>query len=233
MDLPPAIERKVVRNADITLAVKDVLKAVDQVTQLAQRLGGWVVSSSVTGQQEEQPRATVTLRVPEKRFYEALSELRHLGDWVVSEAISSQDVTEEYIDLEARLRNLEETEKQLRRLLEKADTVKDVLEVYRELSNTRGEIERIRGRMQYLEGVSAESRIIVRLEPAVTTAPLVRPGWSPGETFKSAARGLASGGQAVVDFGIRLLVFTPFWLPPVGLLLGGAWWWRGRRGHRP
>jgi hypothetical protein len=117
--------------------------------------------------------------------------------------------------------------------MERAESVKDVLEVHRELSNIRGEIERIRGRMQYLEGVSAESRITVRLEPAVTTAPLARPGWNPGETFKSAVRGLASGGQDVVDFGIRLLVFSPFWLPPVVLLLGGAWWWGRRRGHRP
>jgi hypothetical protein len=113
MGLPPSVERMVVRNADITLAVRDVLKAVDQVTQLAQRLGGWVVSSSITGQQGEQPRATVTLRVPEGRFDEALSELRRLAEWVVSEATSSQDVTEEYIDLEARLRNLEEAERQL------------------------------------------------------------------------------------------------------------------------
>jgi PKD repeat protein len=99
-----------------------------------------------------------------------MKALRKLAVEVSSESTSSKDVTEEYVDLSTKLRNLEATEEQLLKIMEKAETVEDILNVQRELSKTRGEIEQTKGRMQYLERTSATSLIEVNLEQSTLEA---------------------------------------------------------------
>jgi len=163
----PSIEeaRMIVRTGDILLVVADVVDARDEIAQLAVRLGGYVVSSWISGEEEEM-RGGISIRVPDDKFEPALAELRNLAVRVTSESTGSQDVTEEYIDLQSRLKNAEATEAQYLALLEKAEEVEDILRIYDSLSRVRNEIEQIKGRMQYLERTSSMSLISVRLEPA-------------------------------------------------------------------
>lgn len=159
------IDRMIVRTANVQLVVNNVPVALDQIAELAQGFGGYVVSSNRFGE-EENLTGNIVFRVPAESFDNAMRALRGLAVEVKSESTSSQDVTEEYSDLAAKLRNLEATEEQLLRLLEKAEKVEEILSVQRELSRVRGEIEQIKGRMQFLERTSETSLIQVYLEQA-------------------------------------------------------------------
>ena len=157
--------RMIVRTADMTMVVNDVATTLDQIAGLAEDIGGYVVSSQ-RWQDDERLAGTISIRVPADDFGDVMGALRSLAVDVTHENTSSQDVTEEYVDLTAELTNLEATEEQYIRLLDQAETVEDVLAVQKELSRTRGEIERTKGRMQYLERTSATSLINVRLSEA-------------------------------------------------------------------
>jgi len=160
-----ATERMIVRNANATLAVEDVPAAIDQISAMADGFGGFVVSSR-TWQEQESLVGSIAIRVPVEHFDNVMKALRELAVDVIAEITSSKDVTEEYVDLSARLQNLEATEAQLLSIMERAEEVEDVLAVQRELSRTRGEIEQIKARLQYLERTSATSLISVDLEEA-------------------------------------------------------------------
>jgi len=160
-----ATERMIVRTGNMRLVVNDVPIAIDRITELAEDFDGYVVSSR-RWQEDERLAGTIAIRVPAEHFDDVMRTLRGLAVDVIAEDTSSKDVTEEYVDLSAKLGNLEATEEQLLRLMEKAETVEDILAVQRELSKTRGEIEQTKGRMQYLERTSATSLIEVHLEQA-------------------------------------------------------------------
>jgi hypothetical protein len=217
-------ERMIVRTGEMSLIVEDVAQSVDEIAQLAASYGGYVVSSNIYGEEEDM-RGQISIRVPDEKFDQALAELRELAVRVESESTSSEDVTEEYIDLEARLKNAEATEQQYLTLLEKAKDVEDILRIYDSLSRVRQEIEQIKGRMQYLERTSSMSLIWVRLEPEATAKPLVRAGWSALEALKSAVRGIVTFGQVLGTIVIWLIIFIPVW----GTILGIILWRRHRR----
>jgi len=158
-------ERMIVRTGNMQLVVEDVLDAIDRITRLAENLEGYVVSSR-SWREGERLRGIITIRVPAGRFAEAMRSLSDMAVEVTSQSTSSKDVTEEYVDLSAKLKNLEATEQQLLRIMEKAEKVEDILAVQKELSRTREEIERTKGRMQYLERTSETSLIEVQLEQA-------------------------------------------------------------------
>lgn len=156
-------ERMVIRSAYLALVVDDVGASMVQITSLAGAYGGYVVNSDI---REDKNRlyASISFRVDSTRFNEALQALRSLAVDIRSESTSGEDVTEEYVDLEAKLLTLEASEAQLLELMKQAGTVEEILEVQRELTRTRGEIEQIKGRMQYLEQSAALAYISVSLE---------------------------------------------------------------------
>jgi len=157
--------RMIVRTADMSLVVNDVAVALDQIAELAEGFGGYVVSST-KWKENSRLVGIISIRVPAEGFGDAMDTLRGMAVDVTHEETSAQDVTEEYVDLSAKLKNLEATEEQLLRLMEKAEKVEDILNIQRELSDTRGEIEQTKGRMQYLERTSATSLIRVQLNEA-------------------------------------------------------------------
>lgn len=216
-------ERMIVRTGDISVVVKDVVVARDKIAQLAVKVDGYVVSSWVSGE-EVGMRGSISIRVPDEKFEAALGEIRNLAVRVDSESTNSQDVTEQYIDLEARLKNAEATEKQYLALLNKAQTVEEMLKIYDSLSRVRREIEQIKGQMTYLERTSAMSLITAQLRPEATAKPLVPVAWSALEVFKSAIRGIVTFGQWIATFLIWLLLFLPLWGSILGVVL-----WRLRR----
>jgi len=217
-----AEERMIVRTGDMSLVVDDVVDARDEIAQLAVRFDGYVVSSRISGEEQDM-RGWISIRVPDDKFEQALSELRNLAVRVTSESTDSRDVTEEYVDLRSRLNNAEATESQYLALLEEAK-VEDAIRIYELLHQVRREIEQIKGRMQYLERTSSMSLISVRLEPEVTAKPLVRAGWSALEALKSAVRGIVIFGQWLGTIALWVLIFIPIWGTILGIIL-----WRRRR----
>ena len=208
----------IVRTGNMSLVVEDVVDARDEIAQLAVSFNGYVVSSQVSGEEQDM-RGWISIRVPDDKFGQALTELRELAVRVTSESTDSRDVTEEYVDLQSRLKNAEATENQYLALLEKATDVDDILRIYDSLSRVRGEIEQIKGRIQYLERTSSMSLISVNLEPVTTTKPLVRAGWSALEVLKSAVRGIVIFGQWLGTIALWIIILIPIWGTTLGIIL--------------
>jgi len=231
-------ERMIVRRADLSLVVSDAEAAASQIKAIATGLGGYVVSTQLW-RQEEQLRGSITVRVPAESLDSALDSFKRLAIRVERESGSSQDVTEEYTDLDAQLRNLEATEQELRELLstvrQKTGKAEDILAVHRELTGVRSQVEQLKGRMQYLERTAAMSAVSIELIPDVLARPIASAGWRPSETASAAVR-------ALVDT-LRLLAGAVTWVAlyvlPIAALLAipviVLWllWRRRRSGGLP
>ena len=203
-----AAERKIIRTGHITLEVEDVDGTTGQIAQVADELGGYVVSSNKR-EGRTKTYGSVTIRVPADRFGEAFDRFRQLAVKVPFESTESRDVTEEYVDLQARLHNLEATETQYLVLMEKAETVEEMLKVQQALSNVRGQIEQIEGRIKYLERTSDMALIEVSLEETEKLAER----WSGFDAFRSAVRGLTTFWRGIATRLIWIGVFCWIWIP--------------------
>jgi hypothetical protein len=218
------LDRMVIKTADISLQVESVREAETAVRAKVQELGGYVVRAENSGSDDELT-ARITFRVPAQRFDEALAGVQGLARKVLSRTVSGDDVTEEFVDLQSRLRNLEATRDRLLTFLEKAATVEEALKVNESLSQVQGEVEQVRGRMEYLKQSAALSTVTVALLPVPAIAPIVEEGgWQPLAVARGALRELVELGQGLVNVAIVLLVWTPVWLPFVALV-----WWLRRR----
>jgi hypothetical protein len=211
-------DRKIVKEGSITLEVGNITETIDEVAEMADELNGYVVSS-YKYEYERGVSGHIVIRVPFEKFEEAFTRLRQLAIDVPYETTTAEDVTEEYVDLEAQLRNLQATETQYLTLMEQAENVEEMLKVQKELSNVRGEIEQIEGRMKYLEQTSETSLIEVDLEE---TQGLAEP-WSASAALKSAVRGLTTFGRGLATVLIWLGIFCWVWVPPLVI------WLRRRR----
>jgi hypothetical protein len=211
-------DRKIVKEGSITLEVEDIAEAMDEVAEMADELNGYVVSS-YKHEYERGVSGHIAIRVPVEEFEEAFVRLRQLAVAVPYETTTAEDVTEEYVDLEAQLRNLQATETQYLALLERAQTVEEMLKVQKELSSVRGQIEQIEGSIQYLEHTSETSLIDVTLQE---TQGLAEP-WSASAALQSAVRGLTTFGRGLATVLIWLGIFCWAWVPPLVI------WLRRRR----
>jgi len=207
-------DRMIIWTADIVLTVKDTEKAMSDVLALARELGGYAVNTE-SWAQDDLLYARLTIRVPAAQYEAAMARLRDQALKVEHESANSQDVTEEYVDLESRLRALQAKEAQLTKLMDQAEDTEAVLAVYEQLSATQIEIEQVKGRMSYLEKLSAMATITVNLNPEVPEAPVVEEGWRPGSTLRSAARALVNALKGLGNLVIWGIVF----ILPIALLI--------------
>jgi len=209
-------ERMIIRNGNITLIVKDVTESMGAVTAIANDAGGLVLSSS-TRHQNDQLIATVTIKVPVESFDATIARLRELAIKVDAESTSSQDVTEEYVDLEARLKVYEATEQQLLKFMDRTQNVDEALKVQRELSNVRAQIESLKGRMNYLAKSAAMSTIVVQLHPEPKEKPIIEEkGWNPGRVLRAALRALVLALQGLANAAIWLVLVVL----PIAIIIG-------------
>jgi hypothetical protein len=201
-NVPTPAERRIIRNATITLEVEQPTQAMQVIASIAESRGGFVVTSdsvrhSVKRGTKSYEVVTVEIRVPAAQFDAALATIRGInGGNVTAQKITGKDVTEEYIDLEARLRTQKALEAQLMEIMKRAAEVEDAIAVQRELTNVRTEIERVEGRRRFLENQSSLSTISVTLQPP---APLV----STTGFFQSVGGAFGDG----IDFAASFILF--------------------------
>jgi hypothetical protein len=220
-------DRRVVKTAELGIRADDVRRNAARAQEVAARFGGSIVSSQ-TYRADGSVYADLVISVPSGQFEEALDELRGLGEEVTTDTISGEDVTEEYVDLQSRERNLLAAEQTLLDLYDRADDVQDALAVGRELTDVRGQIEQVQGRIQYLKQSTDSSSISLSITP-VTPPPKPPPAWDPSLVVARAWTASLAVLQTLATAVLSTLVFG-WWLVP--LLLAGTWWLR-RRLRRP
>lgn len=223
----------VIKNAELTLLVRDTGEAINQVNQLIADYAGYLLSSR-SWYEDQYQHATLSLGVPSVNYELVLTQLRQIGLQVINESASGEDVTAEYVDLQSRLENLEATAARVRSFLDDTKTVEEALIVNQKLAELEVQIEQIEGQMQYLKGRAAYSTISIILVPE-TPLPTPRPteSWDPGRTFRQASRVIIRSGKSLVDTLIWLLVVViPLALVgglPLALIAWGLRTWRARQ----
>lgn len=222
--LDVVVDRKVIRQASLQLHASDTRATFDEIVRLTESVGGFVANANVFPFEGEdaQPDVSMTLRIPAGQLTSVMTTIKGSVDEVVAESQSAQDVTEQFVDLEARLRNLEALEVELRALLEDvrkqpdADPVK-LLTVFNELSSVRGQIEQIQGQINYLSDLTAMATLDVQVSQTPIDIPIVANAWAPAEAAKDALRSLVTALQGIANWAISFALFT---LPVLLLTLG-------------
>ena len=229
------VERMIIWNADISMTVEDAQETMDAIQAAARGLGGYTVSSE-SWLSNDQLHARLTIRVPAERFEETMARLRDMAVEVNRESANSDDVTDQYVDLESRLRHLEAKEAQLLEFLDEAEDTEAALAVYDHLAQTQAEIEQVKGRMAYLEKLSAMATITAELRPEEAPVDILEEGWKPGRTLRSAARALVNTLETLGNIFIWLVAYMlPILLllaVPVVLVVWLVRRWRRRRKGR-
>ena len=220
------IERKIIKTGALDLVVQDFDAAVEQIQQLAQQVGGFVASQNFATEPTGWRRGQVTVRVPSPQFDAAVQKLEQCGQ-VTSLRIDTEDVTEEFVDLEARLRNQQHEEEVLLALFNRPSRLPDVLAVERELARVRGEIEQSEGRLRYLKRQVSLSTISVSLSELGQAVIGPTRGWRVVYHARSAGRVLVAVVRGLITAVIYIAVVgSPLW---VGL---GLWVLVRRRRRR-
>jgi hypothetical protein len=233
--------RLIIKSATMAVTVMETDQALERAVQVAVDYGGYIISQRVWDGSDKYRYATLTLAVPVAQFEAAMRSLRTLGT-VSSETAAGQDVTDEFVDLNSRLGNLQATQQRLRTFLDQATTITETLAVHEELRRVEDQIGLIQGRMNYLQDRALYSTISLALNPwiptptpslmpTVTPTPTLTPTptptptatpavWRPGETAGTAAKQLQRSSQSTADWLIYNGIICGPWL----LLLGGLGW---------
>ena len=203
--------RMVIKTGSLTLEHDDPESLNAQAQQLAEQLGGFVVASNVDEWDDNSNRVTLTLRVPAANFDSVLAALRDLGE-VTSETVSGEDVTEEFMDLQAQLRNQRALETRFLALLAQAQTVSDTIEVERELARVRTEIERMEGRAKYLNDRVDMSTVSLTVNPTRTLS-------AHSTTIGSEVADALGDSGEIIAVVVGGLIRIAAGLLPIGVLL--------------
>ena len=219
-------ERLVVKRAEMRISVADPAEAMRTVVQWAESMQGYVVNSNQwnsTSDGQTYINASVMVRVPAERLDEMMQKVRDLAadpkTGVLSETVTGEDVTAEYVDSQARLRNLKAAEAQLVELLDQAPDLEYTLDIFRELTEIRSQIEVLEGRIKYLEESAALSALSVEFVAEASLQPLQIGPWKPAGVAKEAIQTLVKVAQ---DIGTALIKFVIIWVPfllPIGLIV--------------
>jgi hypothetical protein len=218
---PEAENRLVIKESTLSLLVKNVVETQKAISQKAQEFGGYLVQSNISHPEEtEATSGWITVRIPREKLDEALNYFRGLAVKVVSETISGQDVTDEYVDIEARLATLLKTKMKFEEILAKAEKVQDILEVQRELINLQEQIDNLKGRQNYLEKSAQVSRVTIYLATDELALPYVpTESWRPQVIFKQAVRSLIGALRKFGTLIIWFAVYSVVWLPILAIYL--------------
>ena len=191
-------------NGSLSLEVQSLEEAVIGVKRLVTEYKGWVTQSNL--ETAGRPYANITLLVPKSSFYELLERIKDIASVVKNENVNSNDVTEEYIDVAAKLDVMKETESRFLSLLSDTDNIEEIIQLEKELMRLRGEIDSLEGRVSYLTKTTDNSFLYLHMmeETSITGSK-----WDPRNSFSDSIRNLISFSKHAADFLISLVVFLP------------------------
>lgn len=224
----PDPQRQIIKTGSLTLVAQNVDAVAALARSITQGHGGMVTQSNVS-KVGGNMIADLTIQVPADQFEATMAALRGMtgvSDRPVDKT-SSQDVTAQYVDVKAQIKNLQVTEQQLQTLMGRATLMADIIAIQRELTNVRGQIDRLQAQVNYLESRTAMSTIVLRVEPPATAGPV--PGWRFSEVVARAWTRSVIVMQGLADALITVLVFAVWLLPLAGL--GWVAWKLSTRRH--
>lgn len=204
-------DRKIVRNAELNLEAASPEQAQQKITTIAESKGGFVIESQQSSSDTKitvSDVVTMTVRVPSEKFNETLDEIRKTASRVVVETVKGTDVTEEFIDIEARLKAKKALEQQFVEIMKRANSVEDALSVQSQLAEVRGEIEKIEGRKRFLENQASLSTIKLRLQTPVAFSSTSSSGF-----FYRLQQSFSSGLDFALNFILGLITILIAILP--------------------
>ena len=214
-------QRIVIMNGDMTVESYDPEEIVGFIGDLTERYNGYVVESELRNVTLEDGalgvNGSIRVRVPAERLNDAIAEIEAQQLEVVYKAVTGEDVTADYVDLQSRLRNLEEAAAQLEAIMENATDTEAVLNVYQELTEVNEEAEVIRGQIQYYEDASAMSSLSVQVNQKVDEPePTPTPAWSLGPTFERSGERLKRNFQYWLEDVVQFFYGLPIFILRVG-----------------
>jgi hypothetical protein len=211
-------ESKIRKSGTVNLTVENLQTANDEILQVVESYNGSIVSSNESGVGNYKT-TSITIKVPVEYFEDLFKSVKEIDGEVDYASYYTDDVTQEYTDLESRLRNLEATEEQLVKILDSAKTVEDTLAVYTQLSSTRSQIEVIKGQLKYLDNQVDYSYLTVNLSLSDVGKDVKDEKWEPLGVMKNAFSALVDFGIKIVDSLIWIVVFSPVILIPLLVIL--------------
>jgi hypothetical protein len=198
-----SVDKKVIKNGNLNLKVGSVDKAAENIAKIAKDNGGDVFSSNVYNRNNVKS-GTVEIKVPVSAFEKTFAEIKKVAALVVQESTSGQDVTEEYVDLQAQLKNKQAEEQQFVAILGQAQKIQDILDVTQQLSRVRGEIEMLQGRLKFLNSQTDMASIFVSLSEDTNIT--ITDYWRPWQVMKDAVNNLIRKAQGFINFVIVLII---------------------------
>ncbi len=208
---------KIQKNGSVSVLVENIDESIEALKSLNSAFKGQITSIYDSGKGNERT-VQITVKVPVDKFEAYYEQLRELEGEVVYANITTVDVTEEYIDITSRLNNLRNTEAQLNRILEHADSVTDVLAVQKELSTVRGEIESYEQRKRYFDSQTDYAYVSISFAIDKTGLDIAEEQWKPWGEVKAAVKALVEVLKGLVNVIIWLVIFSPLVLIPYFLI---------------
>jgi hypothetical protein len=218
-----AVERKIIRNADITMEVPSTTDTQHQITSIAESNGGFVVTSEAKQRESVDPAQRtldikLVVRVPSQQFGVTFDQIKKLASNMPQENVNGQDVTEEFIDLEARLKTQKALELQFLEIMRQATKVVDALEVQRQIADVRTDIEKLEGRKRFLENRASLSTITVNIQAPKPAIVVTSTGF--GHNLREAVSDSIGMASDIVLFFTRFVILMLPILIFVGLPSG-------------
>lgn len=201
-------DRKIVKNGSLSLLVKKVEDAASVVASIAEQSEGFVQSSNVYEGVSGSKSGSITIRVPSLYFDETVAELKKIAVEVQRESSDARDVTEQFIDLEARLKNLRAEESQYQEIMKRAVTIENTLSVASRLYDVRGRIEQVEGQLQYLSDETDMSLITISLTEEAD-AKVFGFRWRPLVSAKFALYSMLGALAGSFDVILALVIYIP------------------------
>jgi len=214
----PNVERKVITNGSLSLLVKKAEDAVKQITDYTLSINGFIDSSNLHEVSDGVKNGNITIRVPQDKFFATFEEIKSFAVKVEQEQVSRQDVTDQIVDIDARLRNLKKSEEALVSILNRWGELQQVLQVQRELASMREQIERLEAQKVNLDNQVVMSTIYIELvsEPDVTVFGLQ---WRPLYVAKVAVRDTLKDLSVFTDSLIRFAIRLPLIFLKIAIFL--------------
>ncbi|MBI4435159.1 DUF4349 domain-containing protein [Candidatus Uhrbacteria bacterium] len=225
------VDQKIIKTGSLDLVVDHADESLTAVESLTESKGGYVQTSTIQEHEDGTLSGYVTIRVPAEQFDTTIEELKGLAIVVERETTSAQDVTEQYIDLAARLKNAQAQETRYVEILDVAKKVEEILQIESALGNIRGYIESLQGQLQYLDSLTGFSTITISLseEPVITVG---GKEFRPGTTVKQAMQAVVAIAQwfvvaivwiVIVGVGVGVPLTLIVWLVWKGIVRIKVW----------